>query len=158
MTIRIGLEPECLAEERRRRGTSLDRAEVLAAHQPQAPIGSRLVIEDLWLIFVDDSVDDGRPQVHESQLHRSFIFFEAGILERDESVRRQIIGIAVDARDPPEGSPQPPELVAIAVAVAVAVAIVVMERELGGGGDGIVLYTSASHHRETDDYRDNREL
>src|SRR5262249_37235826 len=46
VTIRILLEPERLVEQRRRRLASLDRAEVLAAHELQVPIALGLVIEN----------------------------------------------------------------------------------------------------------------
>ena len=96
VAIRILLEPERLVEKRRRRRASLDRAEVLAAHEPQSPIALGLVIENLWSSRIDDSIDPGRIHEHDSQPGRSCIFFKASLLKPDPSVRLQTIGVMED--------------------------------------------------------------
>src|SRR5262249_20425533 len=106
VTIRILLEPERLVEKRRRRRASLDRAEVLAAHELQVPIALGLVIENLWSSGIDDPIDPGRIHEHDSQLGCSCIFFKTALLEPDPSVPLQTIGIVVDGGRVSKCSPQ----------------------------------------------------
>ena len=78
----------------------------IAAHKLQVPIALWLVIEKLWLSWIDDSIDPGRVHEHDSQLGRSCIFFKTGLLELDHTVPLQTIGIMVDSGRVSKCSPQ----------------------------------------------------
>src|SRR5262245_37976452 len=142
VTIRILFEPERLVEKRGRRRASLDRAEILAAHELQVPIALGLVIENLWSSWIDDFIHPGRIHEHDSQLGRSGIFFKTALLEPDPSVPLQTIGIVVDGGRVSKRSPQIMEISA--------------KGELGCGG--VAFYAAVPHCGATYEHGHDCEL